>query len=258
MATYSGGEAAEDWSPSLAKDTYRCPHCGAIAQQVWSGVGMSQAPILVDGRTGQSVEGSTLLGTRWAEVGGWVARLNAYASHCISCGAESLWVGRRMVFPDVTGGPTPLPGMPEEVRVLYEEARGIASRSPRAAAAILRRAIEVLCRQVAADANPRVKWDGLHNTIVEMGGRGLLHEETIEGLHAVRVVGNDALHTEMIDFDESGELLPQLFGVTNLIVREAIQVPRERKTMLSLLPEAAQDKVAKAMEESRPRGDGEQ
>src|SRR4051794_20981700 len=59
---------------------------------------------------------------------------------------EPLRLDDSMVWPGSAGGPAPGDDMPDAVRAVFEEARQISSSSPRAAAALLRLSIELLCR----------------------------------------------------------------------------------------------------------------
>lgn len=53
-----------------------------------------------------------------------------------------------MIFPSGSNIPMPHTDMPESVKEIYNEAREIASNSPRAAAALLRLALEKLTEEL--------------------------------------------------------------------------------------------------------------
>jgi len=66
-------------------------------------------------------------------------------SHCFHCEKITVWDGKLLVYPDNSSSvPLPNGDLPAEVIEDYLEVRDIVSRSPRAAAAILRLALENL------------------------------------------------------------------------------------------------------------------
>jgi Domain of unknown function (DUF4145) len=74
----------------------------------------------------------------------WIDGL--YLLNCFACGGHTIFFKQRMIYPANPVGPAPIDGMPEEIRTHYEEARSIAEASPRAAAALLRLAVQKLCK----------------------------------------------------------------------------------------------------------------
>ena len=71
-----------------------------------------------------------------------------YGSKCAHCGNVALWCDEKLIFPNVGPADLPNPDMPEEIRADYEEANSIANASPRGAAALLRLAIQKLCKHL--------------------------------------------------------------------------------------------------------------
>jgi hypothetical protein len=118
--------------------------------------------------------------------------------------------------------------MPESVRKFYEEAAGVMARSPRAAAALLRLAVQVLCielkkpgKDLNADIGALVK-EGLPKTVQE-------------ALDVVRVTGNHAVHPGLIEFDNA-DVAGSLFRLINIIVQHCIEVPSEVQAIYQKLP----------------------
>lgn len=80
---------------------------------------------------------------------------NSYFLVCRACGQGSIWkmfdrvnnyhYDLRLVDPIVSDTPQAHPDMPKDIKTDYEEARLVASDSSRAAAALLRLALQKLC-----------------------------------------------------------------------------------------------------------------
>ena len=107
---------------NLASFTY--PHYGVLAQQTWNNDNWYFAGI-------HSGHSNDLL-----------------AGHCRYCEQHTFWINDKMYFPETGNAPFPNPVMPELVKKLYIEAASISTKSPRGAAALLRLAIQVLCKEL--------------------------------------------------------------------------------------------------------------
>ena len=77
-----------------------------------------------------------------------------YASRCDRCRALTIWFDNRLIWPRTGTAPAADGGLPEHVRDIYKEAVVIAGDSPRGAAALLRLAVETLCRTVEPSGTP--------------------------------------------------------------------------------------------------------
>jgi len=75
----------------------------------------------------------------------------SFCDHCMdySFGSMTPW------FSGFIRCPLPNDDMPEEIRLDYMEARDIASRSPRGAAALLRLCVEKLCAHLGRQIPPQ-------------------------------------------------------------------------------------------------------
>ena len=137
-----------------------------------------------------------------------------------------------MILPECGRGPGPHADMPGQVKKVYEEARKVASKSAGATAALLRKAAEMLCREVLWEEHGGgSKWPSLDKGIAKLKDAGVLSPKCVEGLTIVRLVGNDAVHEGVIDMEEDEQSLELLFDLINDIVQETISRPRERKAM---------------------------
>src|SRR5918997_6415262 len=92
-----------------------------------------------------------------------------------------------MIIPGTGGAPPPSPDLPESVRADYDEARAVARRSRRAAAALLRVAVENRCIHLNG---PQRNLDEHIGLLVAKG----LADETADMFDALRLVGNNSIH----------------------------------------------------------------
>jgi len=156
---------------------------------------------------------------------------------CTNCQEFTLWIGQTLVYPDRADAPVPDPDMPADVLADYEEAAGIASKSPKAAAALLRLAIQKLCVHLGG-AGKNINDDIA--LLVKNGLPGMVQQS----LDVVRVVGNNAVHPGQIDVDDP-QVVAGLFGLVNLIVEAMISTPKRVSALYSTLPSGALERIAK-------------
>lgn len=111
----------------------------------------------------------------------------------------------------LVAAPPPSENMPEEIRVLYEDARRVSE--PRSANALLRIACEDLCR---LNRIPRGR-DGFYGTISNLREREGISSMLANALDSIRITGNAAVHGNETDYDIPVE---KLFNLVNIIVDE--------------------------------------
>ena len=122
--------------------------------------------------------------------------------------------------------------MPDTVKQLYEEAGLIYNKSPRAACALLRLAIDRLCNELGEtdrDINKNI------GALVEKG----LPRTIQQALDIVRVVGNKAVHPGQIAFDvDDQNTALMLMELVNMITERMISEPKKINTMFEQLPQS--------------------
>ena len=200
--------------PEYEIDAFNCPHCGAYSRQYWFD--------LADELGHQGVE---------------YELENVGLAYCYHCGEYSIWYKERMIYPHGGSMPLPHPDLPDEIKDDYEEARSIASLSPRGAAALLRLAIQKLCKEFGG------KGKSLNTDIADLVEKGL-PPKIQKALDIVRVIGNNAVHPGQIDIKDDSETVGLLLKLINLIIEEMITRPRELNKLYTALPEGQRKAIA--------------
>lgn len=206
-------------APQKDLGRYTCPHCGTVSQ-VKREYHHFQDDCHPTGR-------------------GTISIKNRLTIHrCISCGKKIIWIDDEYIYPDIVPA-EPNPDMPESVMQLYTEAGLIASKSPRAACALLRLAVERLC--VELGMNER----NIDANIAELVKKGL-SVEVQRALDVLRVVGNKAVHPGQIAFNVDDKATADaLMGLLNIITDRMISEPKRIEAMYSALPQSALDAIQK-------------
>lgn len=157
-------------APQVFEGSFTCPHCGVISQQTWWAIAWNESHYANDNNN------ELRIGT------------------CTHCNKNTFWIKDQMYYPDTGTAPFPNIEMPDIVLSLYNEAASIAAKSPRGAAALLRLAIQVLCKELGE------KGTNINDDIKNLVAKGL-PEIVQQSLDIVRVTGNNAVHPEQIDTD---------------------------------------------------------
>ena len=133
-------------NPEFKSRAFNCPHCGAYSNMYWQC--LYNAP---------PKNGTT---TNWE-------------AECTCCRKRSLWRENdqsetaEMLYPDTGSAEMPEEDMPVDVKIDYQEAANIFTRSPRGAAALLRLALQKLLKHLGE------KGDNLNHDIRELSRKGI-------------------------------------------------------------------------------------
>lgn len=204
-------------APSLDTDTFTCPHCGTLS-------------LMSKGKYTNSYDHDL------ANRGEFVFELQVMTCH--SCHKKTIWCNNEYIYPDMVGE-EPNSDMPENVLNLYKEANLIYNKSPRAACALLRLAIDLLCRYILGD---EAKTD-INENIGLLVNHGL-SKKVQQALDIVRVVGNKAVHPGQIAFDvDDISTAKMLMRLTNLITNDLISEPNEIENMFASLPDSTKKAI---------------
>ena len=199
------------YPPTDQAQQFHCIHCGVYAKQRWS--------VLCFGYH------------------------NANASPIMYCVCEhcheiSYWHDGRMIIPAEAPVAPPHPDMPKIIIEEYQEARAIFGRSPRAAVALLRLAIQKLMVELGE------KGENINADIKALVSKGL-PAQVQQAFDYCRVIGNNAVHPGEINLNDTPEMGQHLFNMLNFIVEDRITRPKHIASLYSQLPEAARAAIEK-------------
>jgi len=202
-------------TPAFRNDSFLCPHCGVVSQQLWPHVQLGYRMPNADTRHFSEDQFTVSL--------------------CVNCQQPSFWHNKRLVYPSKYPLP-PVESMPERVREIYEEAQSVLYQSPRASASLMRLAIEQLMCEVAACSGK-----SLHELIEER--KDELGPRLYTMAVGLRLVGNEAVHVGQIDFDEDPEVAELLFYFINRISERLIEEQKMIDKIREVLPESKAQKM---------------
>ena len=206
-------------TPGVGRHAFHCPYCGVLCKQDWT--------LLYDD-------------------GNYKSR--ARRSRCTNCRKDAYWVDygeaepRRtrwlMVKPFLGGGPRPHALMPDGPKADYVEAQSVVNLSSRGACALLRLGVEKLAEELEPGNHT------LNDRIGRIVAKGL-PEPIQQGLDALRVIGNNAVHPGELDLRDDTETAVALFEVMNLIVEDRIAQPKKMSRLYDKLPTKAREAIEK-------------
>jgi len=225
-------------APEFKKTAFNCPYCHAYASMSWSQLSRAINQLLHVLQSKPNLEATPI-----------------HACCCTHCHKYSYWFSEgtsvvpkagtgKMIIPQQTIAPFPHPDMPDSVKKDYEEAREICSSSHRGAAALLRLAIQNLCKELGE------RGKNINDDIGSLVKKGL-PVEIQQALDIIRVVGNNAVHPGELNSDDVYEAAISLFSLINAIVEERISKPRKLRELFEKLPEGARNSIEKRDSELR-------
>ena len=251
-------------APSVRETAFNCPHCDVLANQFWYSLSGKQLleenslPTIIDDnylnqndfediedadariqirRLAESMaRGIPFLGDDSDSVYGIQILYNTYVSRCFNCEAVSIWIYDKLFYPQKGEAPAANPDLPEHIRRDYEEASSILDLSPRGAAALIRLAIQKLCKELGQPGK------NINEDIGGLVANGL-DVRIQKALDAVRVIGNNAVHPGQIDLRDDRTTAESLFRLTNLIAEKMISEPKHIDDVYSTLPENARKAI---------------
>lgn len=250
-------------SPSITETAFNCPHCEALARQFWYSVHLvslkkDALPLVIDEARIKELTFDHLEDYDTRErFKSWAKRMatgrpfidgketychddvnNVWISRCFNCNELAVWIVGQMVFPKRGEAPPANPDLPPEIARDYDEASSILDLSPRGSAALIRLAIQKLCKFLDQPG------DNINADIKALVAGGL-DTRVQKALDAVRVVGNNAVHPGQMDIQDDRATAESLFKLLNLIVEKMISEPKHVDEVYDALPESARKAIEK-------------
>jgi hypothetical protein len=215
---------------SIVKRVYECPRCSVSTSHNWyrfntdrkmSDIYISPNPHSPKHPDDIEVEIDELAVPKW----------DLKVSVCDVCFKYSIYENNFLVFPKTSPLPKPDPAMPDNVKVVYQEAMAVFPHSKRATGALLRLTIELLLPQLE-DFNFKTK--GLFNMIGELEDQKV--PEYIRNiLDLIRLEGNSGIHTTDFKVEDEDEIRI-LFEWINLVVHNLIGQRKKINDLYNKIP----------------------
>lgn len=251
--------------PSTDLTAFSCPHCGTLTSQTWFNLflrGANGRPgVWTDAEAEQQIKrlenGKTFPPDEMVQLAASIRKLSAGAlfteksdkytdlalanlniSKCGECSEFAIWMHTRMLWPAHFEAPVPSPDMPPGVRKDYLEASSVFPHSPKSAAALLRLAIERLCKELGE------KGKDINKNIGSLVRKGL-DPQIQKALDIVRVIGNNAVHPGQMSEDDVHATAEKLFSLVNIICEYMITRPLHIEELFAGLPQGALEGIAK-------------
>jgi len=201
---------------------FNCPLCGAFSDQEW---------LLAEGKNKDDINHRRPVRT--------YSLPQIEFSKCSHCKKSTIWLHGKMIYPLSGNIPLPNPDLPTDVQEDYKEASEIVNHSSRGAAALLRLAIQKICKNLGESG------ENINNDIANLVKKGL--PKTMQkALDSVRVIGNNAVHPGQIDLKDDIETAHKLFGFVNIICEVMISQPKQIDEFYNLkVPQNIKDAIDK-------------
>lgn len=223
-------------APGWNKSAYHCPHCGVLTDQrqidLWKiDEDLPLRKAWVGGGKSTSLK---------QESGGQITKDDLKRFHklrvhqCWNCSEYTVfWIDDEnlQIYPKTTTAPHPHEEMPDDVERDFNEARLVVRDSPRAAAALLRLAIQRLLEHLDANGST------IHQQIGNLVENERVSPRIQKALDSVRTVGNESVHPGEMDMDDNRETATTLFKLVNAIVDETIGREQMIDDIYDSLPE---------------------
>ncbi|MGI2965512.1 DUF4145 domain-containing protein [Vibrio cholerae] len=199
-------------APKFGEKSFNCPLCGTFSHVTWC----------------QLTDEKKFL-------------TEILKASCSCCEKASIWRGTSfsgfsvldgvMIYPDVSSAPQPESDMPNDVKVDYLEASSVFTHSPRAAAALLRLALQKLCKHLGEAG------ENINKDIRSLAEKNVISPLVVKVADTVRITGNNAVHPGEMSEQDFDQVASKMFELLNFIVKKGISEPRELAALYELTPE---------------------
>ena len=199
-------------APDFYLKAFNCSHCHVYAKQDWS----------------------EMQGASEVHSGGHKVKLyinDFHVSYCNSCEGNTIWKDGNIIYPLNSNVEPANLDLPDDIINDYNEAANVLNLSPRSSAALLRLAIQKLCKHLGEPG------ENINADIKSLVKKGL-PPKVQEALDTVRVIGNECVHPGEINLNDNRKIANTLFKLVNFIATKLISEPKEIDEMYGSLPES--------------------
>ncbi|MGN6712904.1 DUF4145 domain-containing protein [Anaerocolumna jejuensis] len=207
-------------TPRCLIKRFTCPHCGALAGISWDHTFINKDDQVY----------------KYHRNAQWAYTNTIYISSCHACGNFHIWLDDELIYPIVSNIPSANIDMPDNVLKIYNEAKAVFPFSAKASAALLRLAIQMLCKELGETG------ENINDDISKMVQKGL-PLRVQQALDFIRVVGNNAVHPGTIDLEDNREIAGSMFVLINIIVNDMITQPNSISRLYTQLPQGSLDAI---------------
>ena len=211
--------------PKKGEAQFHCPHCNVFAKQRWSHM------IANSNHNWHSFVDDLTNFQEWFSPEWSVSK-------CEHCSGKIIWNDEEIIYPRKIIVENPNLDLSEEIRNDYLEAARVFNESPRAAAALLRLALQKLCKQLGE------KGDNINDDIKNLVKKGL-NPLVQKSLDSLRITGNNAVHPSQINTKEQPKKVLKLFNLLNFIADKMISEPKEISDFYEELPQKSKNAISK-------------
>ena len=209
-------------NPELYKKVFTCSFCGGNNQHNWGLYSRSSINLWAGQHPSPYIKVEKKLATSVCEV--W---------HNFT-----LWLDGKQIYPLNSGIEEPNIDMPENIKNLYLEARDVYPISKKSSAALLRLALQLLCKDLGEEGK------NINTDIANLVKKGL-PEIVQQALDTVRITGNQAVHPGELNLDENVDLVESLFWILNFIIEETYSKKRKMNELYNKLPKNLLEAIEK-------------
>lgn len=208
---------------------FHCPHCQVYANQNWSLIETSNRRI-----TNHYKRRNNKIEDFEEEIS-----QDRMISKCGHCKDLTFWFEENIVYPKNIPVTQSNEDLDDDIKKDYMEASIIFNDSPRASAALLRLALQKLCKQLWE------KGENINDDIWELVKKWL-SPMIQKSLDSLRIVWNNAVHPWEINLDEDRSKVLKLFELINFIADKMITEPKEIDNFYDeTLPESSKVAIEK-------------
>lgn len=237
--------------PKYRETAFHCPYCEVLSNQRWFDVGTYDFYYYKEYIHSEKEK----IGVKYNySIHDFISNLcqkyqenhikDIQISFCDHCKKYSIWFDKKMVCPRLSSAPLPIDEMPENVKILYNEAREILNLSPRGACALLRLSVQHLLKELGEDK------ENLHQAIKNLVKKRSLPDRIEKALHSVRVIGNEAVHPGEINFEDNPEIANSLFDLINYICEKTVKEDKRVDQIFESLPKNKKKNIEQTNRES--------